>query len=242
MGCLDGQFWRSDGCRINAKGTAMPCEVTAHLARVLAATSIEDIWAMHCKKMAEYGFDRLLYGFTRFRTRDSFGHADDILVLSNHDQDYFDAFIKSGLFNDAPMVRWAAANVGACSWRRIEEMLASHDLTESDRRIIEINHAHGVRAGYSISFPDTSVRAKGAIGLCAPDGTRQHQVEDIWEKHGIIGVEMESQILFTVAKRLGAKALSILTVSDNIVTGEASDAKDREQSYMDMMKIALELA
>src|SRR5690606_34407433 len=36
---------------------------------------------------------------------------------------------------------------------------------------------------------------------------------DIWEKHGIIGVEMESQILFTVAKRLGAKALSILTVS-----------------------------
>lgn len=65
---------------------------------------------------------------------------------------------------------------------------------------------------------------------------------DVWEKHGIIGVEMESQILFTVAKRLGAKALSILTVSDNIITGEASDAKDREQSYMDMMKIALELA
>ena len=65
---------------------------------------------------------------------------------------------------------------------------------------------------------------------------------DIWEKHGIIGVEMESQILFTVAKRLGAKALSVLTVSDNIVTGEASGAKEREQSYMDMMKIALELA
>jgi purine-nucleoside phosphorylase len=65
---------------------------------------------------------------------------------------------------------------------------------------------------------------------------------DIWEKHGIIGVEMESQILFTLAKRLGAKALSILTVSDNIVTGESSDAKQREQSYMDMMRIALELA
>ncbi|MBK8620750.1 MAG: purine-nucleoside phosphorylase [Saprospiraceae bacterium] len=65
---------------------------------------------------------------------------------------------------------------------------------------------------------------------------------DIWEKHGIVGVEMESQILFTIAKRLGAKALSLLTVSDNIVTGEASAAKEREQSYMDMMKIALELA
>ena len=65
---------------------------------------------------------------------------------------------------------------------------------------------------------------------------------DKWQKHGILGVEMESQILFTLAKRHGIKALSILTVSDNIITGEASSTNDREQSYSDMMKIALELA
>ncbi len=65
---------------------------------------------------------------------------------------------------------------------------------------------------------------------------------DIWAKHGIIGVEMETQMLFTLAKRLGAKALSILTVSDNIVTGTSSSQKDREQSYNDMMKIAFEIA
>ena len=65
---------------------------------------------------------------------------------------------------------------------------------------------------------------------------------DIWEKHGILGVEMETQILFTLAKRLGAKALSILTVSDNIHTGKSASTLDREQSYMDMIKIAAELA
>lgn len=65
---------------------------------------------------------------------------------------------------------------------------------------------------------------------------------DKWELHGILGVEMETQILFTIAKRLNAKALSILTVSDNIRTGEAASSKEREQSYMDMMKIAFELA
>lgn len=64
----------------------------------------------------------------------------------------------------------------------------------------------------------------------------------IWQKHGILGVEMETQILFTLAKRYKAKALSILTVSDNIITGLAAGAKEREQSYMDMMKIALALA
>lgn len=65
---------------------------------------------------------------------------------------------------------------------------------------------------------------------------------DIWEQHGILGVEMETQILFTIAKRYGAKALSVLTVSDNIRTGDAASAKDREQSFMDMMRIACELA
>lgn len=65
---------------------------------------------------------------------------------------------------------------------------------------------------------------------------------DIWSKQGILGVEMESQILFTLAKRLGAKALSILTVSDNILTGASSSQQEREQSYNDMIKIALEIA
>jgi len=64
----------------------------------------------------------------------------------------------------------------------------------------------------------------------------------VWERHGILGVEMESQILFTLAKRFNVKALSILTVSDNILTGAASSQKEREQSYNDMMRIALEIA
>ncbi len=63
-----------------------------------------------------------------------------------------------------------------------------------------------------------------------------------WIKHNILAVEMESQMLYTLASRLNARGLSILTVSDNIITGEASSAMDREKSYTDMMKIALEIA
>lgn len=64
---------------------------------------------------------------------------------------------------------------------------------------------------------------------------------DIWEEYGILGVEMESQILFTLAKKYQVKALSILTASDNIRTGEEANSKDREQRYVDMFRIALEL-
>lgn len=65
---------------------------------------------------------------------------------------------------------------------------------------------------------------------------------EIWEKNGILGVDMETQMVFTLAKRLGAKALSLLTVSDNILTGASSSQKEREQSFNDMMRIALEIA
>jgi purine-nucleoside phosphorylase len=65
---------------------------------------------------------------------------------------------------------------------------------------------------------------------------------DVWRNHGIIAVEMESQMLYTMAARFGVKALSILTVSDNIVTGESCSSDDRERSFTDMMKIALEVA
>lgn len=161
-----------------------PSDVVTHLERVIEAKSIEEIWSLHLAKMAEYGFSRLLYGFTRFRTLNSFGSADDFLVLSNHPEEYLAAFVHSGLYMQAPMVKWAAANEGACSWRLIGELDAAGKLSPVERRIVELNHRYDVRAGYSISFRDVSVRAKGAIGLCAAPGIRQHEVDALWETHG----------------------------------------------------------
>ena len=158
--------------------------LVSHLERVMEATSIEEIWSLHLEKMAEYGFDRLLYGFTRFRTSNSFGNAEDLLVLSNHDQAYLDEFVQSGIYNHAPMVRWAAVNEGACSWRLIEEVANSGAMTPTERKILELNKKYDVRCGYSISFHDVSVRAKGAIGLCGRRDLRQHEIDSIWSDHG----------------------------------------------------------
>jgi len=64
----------------------------------------------------------------------------------------------------------------------------------------------------------------------------------IWAEYGVLGAEMESSGIYTIASKHNVKALSILTVSDNIVTGAASTAKEREQSFTEMMTIALEIA
>ena len=155
-----------------------------HLEALFEAQTIEQIWRLHLGKMASFGFDRLIYGFTRFRTTNSFGSLDDILVLSNHSKAFLDGFVGQGLYHHAPMVRWAAENVGACSWRWIDEQARSGHFTPSELKVMEFNIRQGVRAGYSISFKDVSVRSKGAIGLAARDGISQAQVEDIWAENG----------------------------------------------------------
>jgi len=53
-------------------------------------------------------------------------------------------------------------------------------------------------------------------------------------------VEMESYALFTNAEKLGKKAACLLTVSDNLITKEESSAEERQNSFRDMMEIALE--
>lgn len=155
-----------------------------HLERLMQAGTIEEVWSLHVARMAGFGFDRLLYGFTRFRTNKSFGSKDDLLVLSNYEPEYLHDYIEGGLYMHAPMVGWAAANEGACSWRMIEERPHDLPMTEAERQVQALNQRFGVRAGYSISFRDASVRAKGAIALCAAEGLRQAEVDEIWGRHG----------------------------------------------------------
>lgn len=63
-----------------------------------------------------------------------------------------------------------------------------------------------------------------------------------WGKMGVLAVEMEAAALYMTAAHLGKNALAILTISDNIVTGEATTAEERQNTFTQMMEIALETA
>lgn len=66
--------------------------------------------------------------------------------------------------------------------------------------------------------------------------------KDVRDKFDCYGVEMESFALFANAKFLGKKAGCILTVSDSLVTHEATTAEERQNSFNKMMEIALHAA
>lgn len=63
----------------------------------------------------------------------------------------------------------------------------------------------------------------------------------LWAEFGVLAAEMESNALYTLAAKYGVQALTILTVSDNIVTRKELDSDEREKGFETMTKLALEV-
>jgi purine-nucleoside phosphorylase len=61
-----------------------------------------------------------------------------------------------------------------------------------------------------------------------------------WAKYQILAVEMETTALYTLAAKYDRKALSILTVSDHILTGEETTSEERQTTFNEMIEVALE--
>lgn len=150
--------------------------------KVTQARSAEEVWGLLAAKMDGFGFDRLIYGYTRFHTKNSVGDMQDILLMTTHGAEYMREFIGNGLYANAPMVQWARENVGVCSWGWMDEH-AGH-FSPSERKVFEFNKKMGVTAGYSISFRETSSRSKGALGLTAKPGVAQAEVDRMWKRSG----------------------------------------------------------
>lgn len=65
------------------------------------------------------------------------------------------------------------------------------------------------------------------------------EFKDIYKNYGAEAVEMESFALFANAKALKKKAACLLTVSDSLVTHEATTAQERQEAFTKMMEVAL---
>ncbi len=59
-------------------------------------------------------------------------------------------------------------------------------------------------------------------------------------KLGVLAVDMETAGLYGVAAEYGANAMALFTVSDHVITGEATPAEERQSTFNEMVKIALE--
>lgn len=63
-----------------------------------------------------------------------------------------------------------------------------------------------------------------------------------WADFGVLAVEMETAGLYTLASKYKARTLSILTISDSLVSPEITSAEEREKTFSEMVELALEIA
>lgn len=81
-----------------------------------------------------------------------------------------------------------------------------------------------------------SVRSTDVFYEADPDAWKQ------WARMGVLAVEMETSVLYLNAAYAGVDALSILSVSDSLVSHEAMSALERQVAFTQMMELALSLA
>lgn len=155
-------------------------EVLPLLARIAEATAVGPVWQTASGYFARLGFGRVNYGYTRFLNDKTIGNPEDAVFLTTADAEYARRYFAGGLYARTPVFRWAQQNNGACTWAWVAEAAARGELSADEMAAVAQNLAMGIRAGITVSFPETSTRAKGALGLIADPGLDHAAVEAIW--------------------------------------------------------------
>lgn len=150
------------------------------LNRIAASSSIDEAWELATGYFAGLGFQRVNYGFTRFRHVKTIGDPDDALFLSTGDADYVKRYFQGGFYAKTPVFRWAERSSGACTWTWVKEAFEAGKLSHEEAEAVRQNVVMGVTAGMSVSFPEVSSRSKGALGMIANAGMTNADVDAIF--------------------------------------------------------------
>jgi len=98
-----------------------------------------------------------------------------------------------------------------------------------------------LRSAYDEAL-DRAMPVKTHVGLLFSSDSFYHPRPELTSRlveYGALAVEMEASALYTLAAKFKARALAICTVSDHIVTGEQTSSHEREQTFTDMVEVAL---
>lgn len=145
-----------------------------------------------------------------------------------------------------------AVRIGTCgavhaSTRVRDVIIALSACTDSANLVQRFGHLHyAPSADFSLlnKAYETSKTLSIPV-LCGPVASTdlfydENDTWKLWAQYGVLAMEMETAELYTLAAKYGRKALSILTVSDHIATGGSTTAEERQNTFSQMMKLALE--
>ncbi|OYU18395.1 MAG: LuxR family transcriptional regulator [Rhodobacteraceae bacterium PARR1] len=162
----------------------MTDEIAPLIVRIAEAPGVEMVWSLATDYFRSMGFSRVNYGYTRFLHGSGIGNPADAMFLTTASPDYATRYFAGGLYARTPAFKWAHANTGACTWKWVREAMEAGTLTPDELAALRQNATMGVRAGITISFPEASARAKGAMGLIADPDLTEADVERLFVSRG----------------------------------------------------------
>jgi purine-nucleoside phosphorylase len=143
---------------------------------------------------------------------------------------------SAGAMHESVKVRDIVFGMGACTTSNYAVQyglqgtyapIASYDMMK-----VAIEEAEKIGARYTVG----NLLSSDIFYNADPEASAK------WTKMGVLAVEMEAAALYMNAAYAGKRALAICTVSDHLLTGEALDADARQNSFTEMMEVALNTA
>ena len=139
-----------------------------------------------------------------------------------------------GAVRDDVKLRDVVIGLGASTDSRVNRLrFKDHDfaaLADFDL----VRHAHQAARTLGIAVKVGNIFSADLFYSPDPD------MFTVMKKYGIVGVEMEAAGIYGVAAEFGARALTICTVSDHILRGEQTSSQERQSTFNEMIRIALE--
>ncbi len=139
-----------------------------------------------------------------------------------------------GAVNEGIKVRDVVSGMGACTDSKVNRIrFKDHDFAAiADYKMVKAAEEAAKARGIDVKVGNLF----SAELFYTPDPS----MFDVMDKYGIVGVEMEAAGIYGVAAEYGAKALEICTGSDHIKTGEQTTSEERQNTFNEMIEIALD--
>ncbi len=154
--------------------------------KILLSNSLCDAWESLRRPLESFGLNRIIYCQTSAQSGQSTTGEAECLIFTNHDKDYSDFFIDSFRYQYSPFFIWSVRNTGFISWEVLTSYKLPSSMEKAAKKISKRFSEFDIRAGYAVSFPNTTQGRKSAASICGKPKVTQSELDDIWEKNRLL--------------------------------------------------------
>ncbi len=142
-----------------------------------------DVWSGLTKRLAKFGFDRILFGAREDTTRESMRNHANSIILSTYGAEIDAKFLNGRMYLESPTLKMAYESAGVISWEKTHERYRAGTLSDAEAEVFMATQKLGLTAGYTYAPPDRGTGYRSCFGLAFKKGEPQAEANAAWDAH-----------------------------------------------------------